>query len=362
MIYESLLKRIEDGRSGKNQGYSMGMPKLESVIDGVIRQNQTVVFSDSGSGKSSFMLYCYVYRPLMEHLDDDNYRVVMFSLEMNADMIFAKLLSTYLFETYGVELTVKDILSRRKGHILDDASYDLIKKSADWMKKMESHILIHDKAINAKSMYAVLYKDLEKYGTFSETTHRKTYQFNNPDLIYSVIIDHIGLVRPTDGRTLKQEVDETSAYLLTLRNICGISPVIVQQANREHGNIERRKQGMSGFSLTDTKNSGNPIEDAETVISLYNPNREKLRTYRGYDIATLGNNFRMISVLKSRYGDSDVEIGCNFFGGINIFKELPKACDIYNITKYTNYNYLLNKEDNQPKEEDKVTIKPTFKI
>jgi hypothetical protein len=53
MIYESLLKRIEDGRSGKNQGYSMGMPKLESVIDGVIRQNQTVVFSDSGSGKKN---------------------------------------------------------------------------------------------------------------------------------------------------------------------------------------------------------------------------------------------------------------------------------------------------------------------
>ena len=69
--------------------------------------------------------------------------------------------------------------------------------------------------------------------------------------MYLVIIDHISLVHPSPGKSLKQEIDEVSKYLLTLRNIAGISPIVIQQANREQGNIERRKQGMSGFTIND---------------------------------------------------------------------------------------------------------------
>jgi len=50
-------------------------------------------------------------------------------------------------------------------------------------------------------------------------------------------------------------------------------------------------------------------------------------------------------VLKNRYGDCDVEIGCNFFGAINMFHELPKPDEIYDYYRYTDANYLLEKED-----------------
>lgn len=51
MISENLLKQIDKGREGKNWGYSMGLPKLESVIDGVTQQTYTLIFSPSGTGK-----------------------------------------------------------------------------------------------------------------------------------------------------------------------------------------------------------------------------------------------------------------------------------------------------------------------
>ena len=35
MICENLLKEIELGREGKTQGYSMGLPKLEEIVDGI---------------------------------------------------------------------------------------------------------------------------------------------------------------------------------------------------------------------------------------------------------------------------------------------------------------------------------------
>ena len=42
-IAESLLKEIDIGREGRAQGYSMGLPKLESIIDGVTKRTMTVL-------------------------------------------------------------------------------------------------------------------------------------------------------------------------------------------------------------------------------------------------------------------------------------------------------------------------------
>ena len=50
-IAESLLKEIEIGREGRSQGYSMGLPKIESIIDGVTKRTMTVLASGTGQGK-----------------------------------------------------------------------------------------------------------------------------------------------------------------------------------------------------------------------------------------------------------------------------------------------------------------------
>ena len=106
-----------------------------------------------------------------------------------------------------------------------------------------------------------------------------------------------------------------------------------------------------------TKDSGGPVQDAEIVISMYNPNRDRLNSYRGYDISQLADKFRIISVLKSRYGDSDVEIGVNYFGWVNYWKEIPKPDDIYDYTKYQNPQYILKEIQNTENNIDTQDIK-----
>lgn len=349
-ITESLLHEIELGREGVNSGFTMGLPKLESIIDGVTRSTYTTVFSNSGAGKTNFVLFSYVFKPLQEHLDDDNFKVFYCSLEMNSSIIFGKLLSMYIFEKYGIQLSIKELLSRKRNYRLSDKNFELVKECESWLKKIESKIIVYDKSLNAKVLYKLLLDDLSTMGTFEELEKRKIYHPKNPKLIYVVVIDHISLCRPQPGNTLKQEIDEISSYLITLRNRCGISPVVVQQANREQGNIERRKQGVNNFTINDTKDSGGPVQDSEIVISIYNPNRDKLNSYRGYDVKKLGNTFRVISVLKSRYGEADVEIGVNFFGQCNWWAELPMPNDIYDYDKYLTPEYLI-KGDEKNKEE-----------
>lgn len=87
------------------------------------------------------------------------------------------------------------------------------------------------------------------------------------------------------------------------------------------------------------------MQDCNVMIAIYNPHRDGLKTYHKYNIELLKNNFRSIMVLKNRFGDCDVEVGVNFFGGINYFHEIPKPDEIFDYEKYTNPNYLLNLDD-----------------
>lgn len=341
MIADEIFKQIDAGRAGENHGYSMGLPKLEGIIDGVTKETYTLVLSNSGAGKSSFALYAYVYKPLMEHLDDDNYKVLFFALEMSEWSLYIKLLSIYIFEKYGIQLSFKEILSKKKEYILSDEHYEIVKECRPWIEKISKKLEVYDKHVNANTVYAILRKRLESMGRFQETDTQISYLPDNPNLIYTVIIDHIGLIRPRTGNTLKQEIDDLSAYLVTLREKCKISPVVVQQANREQGNIERFKQGKSAFTINDAKDSGNTVQDCNIMIALYNPHRDGLKTYKNYDIKALESNFRSIMCLKNRFGDCDVEVGVNFFGGINLFHELPAHDEIYDYARYTNPNYLL---------------------
>ena len=89
------------------------------------------------------------------------------------------------------------------------------------------------------------------------------------------------------------------------------------------------------------------------MLALYNPNRDSLKTYKKYNIEILENNFRSLMVLKNRYGDCDVEIGMNFFGGINTFAELPKPDEIYDYETYTDPTYLLQDNTNEKLDETK---------
>lgn len=344
MITESLITQIDRGREGKNQGYGMGLPKLEDVVDGVCKDTYTLLFADSGTGKSSIMLYSYVYVPLMEHINDDNFRVTLFSLEMKAEFILAKLLSTYIFEHYHVEISFKELLSRKKGYTLPPEYYEIVQDCIPWMKRVEEIVNIYDKNATAESIYAILMKELQERGTFEETGNRKIYIPDNPDMVHLVIVDHGGLLTPNNGRTKKQEIDLVSHFLVSLKNMSGISPIMIMQANRDQSSSARRQLGFFLPQKSDVKETNGPVEDAEIILAVYNPMNDHRATHNGYDLKQLSPYFRSIVVLKGRYGESNVEDSCLFYGHINKWSELPRPDEIYDYSKYQMPDWTINKD------------------
>ena len=104
------------------------------------------------------------------------------------------------------------------------------------------------------------------------------------------------------------------------------------------------------------KDSGSPSEDAEIVLSIYNPNKDHLATYRVYDIKQMGENFRSILCLKSRYGESNAADCCFFNGKVNVWQELPKPTEIYDYSKYSIDKKEEVKEDVTDNKKMKFTI------
>ena len=109
-IVEELYGSIEEGRKGKNKGLATGIAKMDSYTGGIQKGIYYLIFGTSGSGKTSLALYSYIYRPLKDYPDKD-FLIVYFSLEMSAKALMGKLLSHYIYETYGKVISYKTLMS-----------------------------------------------------------------------------------------------------------------------------------------------------------------------------------------------------------------------------------------------------------
>lgn len=345
---DRLFSLIERGKLGKNIGLDIGLPKLKKIIAGIQRSMYTVVAGSTGSGKTTFTLYAYIYRPLMAMLGDPKLKIIYYSLEMTGETLLAKLASIFMYEHFGREITFNTILSRDE--IISDEDYELVKQTREWLEKVQQHLIIYDKGLNCDGMYAHLKTYAEDNGVFTDGETEEVYVPNVEDQYTIVVIDHIGLMRKRTGQTKKDAIDMTSNYLIYFRNKCGYSPVVLMQVNRQSSSMDRRKGEMQELQLDDLKDSGTPSEDAEIVMALFNPYREKMTSYREYKIKILKEFFRSVLVLKNRYGEADKMVPLNFFGTVGYWRELPLPTEI----SLEDYDRYLTIDGVKSEKEDEV--------
>jgi replicative DNA helicase len=339
---KSLFSLIARGRDGKNKGLSMGLPLFEEIVDGVQRATYTCLAGGTGSGKTTFALYAYVYRILVDNmalgLDARRIKIIYYSLEMSAEILLAKLLSLHIYEQYGVEVSYKQIISKQD--IVDDELYELITGCEPWLEEICEHLIIYDKALGAGGLYANVMQFANENGTWEEDDHSMIYKPNDPDELVEIIIDHMGLLRKGEGRTKKEEMDLASQFLITFRNKCNYSPLALFQLNRQSSSMDRRNANFQEIQLDDIKDTSGPSEDAEIVIAIFNPHREKLANYKGYNIGVLKDKFRALQVLKHRLGEADKSVAVNFFGSIGYWRELPGPQEMRRMSDRETEKYL----------------------
>jgi len=180
-----LLQNIEDGKNGRNTGISTGMPTLDSVIFGIQRKYLYTIGADTSGGKTSFAVDVFIYN-LLKNAGNTKINILYYSFEMSSDILFAKLLSLYIFDEYGEIVTYEDILSLTK--TISKEHEELIKKATPWLLNLEKSVTIYDKALSPNGIYATCKEWLKRFGDFvSIDEHREEYIETDPEAGWHVL-------------------------------------------------------------------------------------------------------------------------------------------------------------------------------
>lgn len=334
-IVDELYLKIDEGREGNNMGLKTGLPKLDLYTGGFQKGIYKLVFGNSGAGKSSYVIYSDIYRTLKDYPEKDIIHVY-FSLEMSSSVLLSKILSLYVYEEFGVELSFMDLMSVKEK--LSDSDYMYIQKAREWLESIANKFIIFDKPLNADSFYGAMMEIFKANGTFSKTEdgRRTIYTPNNSEQIINIVLDHAGLCQVAKGRSKKEEIDLISSYCVRFREVCGASIDFIMQENRNASNIDRRKMDLSESTAEDIKDSGSPYNDCTQCIAVYYPLKHQIKTYRGYRVLDssdgldkgLGGAIRGLILLKNRFGNANKVFVSGFQGTIGRFVELPKPEEI----------------------------------
>lgn len=350
MPVKQLLNYIALGKQGRNIGISTGLPTIDSVIYGIQKKYLYTVGADTSGGKTSFAVTVFVYN-LLRNAGDRKVSILYYSFEMAANILFAKLLSLYIYDEYNEIVTYEDILSLTSP--ISDYHESLVKKATPWLLELQKSLTIYDKALSPNGIYATCKEWLKNFGYFDQVgEHKENYIENNPEEYKLSIIDHVGLISGPGSK--KEKIDLTVDYFIYFRNKCSLTGIFVQQLNRNSKSMDRKTNGYELIQLDDFKDTSGTTDASEVVIALYYPHREKIARCEGYPIQNvLKKRFRLCQILKNRYGQADINKGLTFYGEIGMFKELPRPDE---ITDYEPYLNLEVKAISKPQLLDKNII------
>lgn len=159
------------------------------------------------------------------------------------------------------------------------------------------------------------------------------FKEKDPKKITLVITDHIRKLKLERGFTLKQAIDKYSELTVEIRNLFKYSFLHICHINRAFGAVENIK--FAGDNLypqsENFKDSGNLSEDSDYIFTMMNPNDEKYRLEKHFDIQLkdsrkneLYPNLRTLHLVESRHCDFPQHFKLNMFGNIKTFKKFKE--------------------------------------
>jgi replicative DNA helicase len=332
--WKKLQEQIERGKQGLNTGIPFsGFTTLSDQIDNIQQARYDLIFAGTGVGKSAFIDSTYIYGAIDFLQQNPNYihklKIIYYSLEIPPEDQIAKHIARLIWKHHGILTTVKEIKSRGNSNIPKDVEI-LIEQYKDEMQEIQDKYITYRTSLNPDFLYKDIMSYAEKKGTIVRNEDGIILQYipKDPGLITLIVVDHFGLMDKGKYHSQKEAIDQASHYLVKFRNWFGFSPLAIFQSNRSNEGMDRRADDNWEPQISDIKDSGNPGQDANTILGIASPYNFKVDTYRGFDITRYKDRYRMLKICKNRDGTPGLVASFLFVGEIGSFYQLPKAEDI----------------------------------
>lgn len=379
MNFNEILGEIEQNRINHQDGYYncipfTGMERLERFIPGIEQDTYYLLTASSGVGKSKLARYLFIHNPykyLKENPDTDIIvDIKYFSLEESKKKVVLSEISRYMFTTYGISLSVKQLQSRGRYNTFDSDTLDKIRLAEDYVNDFLNTIDVIDSIRNPTGIYKYVrdfaltigkYYDVNdvpltpeehqqvKMGQGEAYKKVSYYKKNHPRHYVIILTDHISLLQPEEGETLWQTMSKySSKYCLHFRDKFGFIPVNVQQQASAKEAVEYNYRGKSideklEPSLDGLGDNKTTQRDANVVLGLFAPERYSIEKHNGYDMFAFKDRYRSMTILKDRDGISNKKLPLFFNGAADFFKELPRSDDAEGIQRVYAYMNELNR-------------------
>lgn len=282
-MMQSAIKHIEamGKRQGGMSGLGTGFTRLDDLTSGMQAGQMIVVAGRPGSGKTAFALNVACHVALREHKP-----VAIFSLEMTADELLLRLLSSEA-RVNGMDI--------RRGKLRPDDQTALSRAAAKFYSA-KGRIFINDSA------------DMT-----IQTLKASVRRLVKEKRVELVLVDYLQLLG-ADGRyeNRVQEVTQISKALKAIAKEMRIPVMVASQLNR---GVESR-QGSKTESLprlSDLRESGSIEQDADVVMLLHRKKKDP------DDMSPDPDNSAKLIVAKQRSGPTD-DIDLIFLGEFTRFE------------------------------------------
>lgn len=307
---------IKGGLIGKNEGIKTGVPAFDESFYGILKGKMYTIAAGSSTGKSTIVDSAFFLYPYFN--SDKRIKFIYFSFELSEIVKRTKWLNYVLAAQEGITIP-EDVVAGYGDTKMTTEQLELVERYIPVVDKIFEDIDFYQDTMNPTGIHSMLYEYAEKNGKFIKEDYEDKngkiqqkhvgYEPNDPDQRTIVIIDHIGLCSPERGlNDKKQIIDKASDYLKWFRNICGFSPVIIQQFNNNLQSINRDPRAQEYYTpqQIDLGGSSYTFQDSDVVIGGVNPGVFDIPTYLGYQIlgttakAGLGRSASFWYVMKNR--------------------------------------------------------------
>jgi len=335
MSYVKALEYIKSRLDNNITSYPISLEKLNGFLGGISEEEMYLLFGTTGSSKTKLAIKLFVI-DLIEYCFQNKDRdifIYYITLELSAVEIYLNIFCHLLHKKTGKYYSIgyfKNKMTKRK---LDLTIFEEFKLVEDWLKVLDDKVMILDHLRTPTQIYEGLKKQLDTvHGKLEKDGLRVVYKKNNPKKLIGIIIDTINAFK-NEKQMSKYETLELwcSNYCkqeLKMLYKCFI--LNLQQADKQStstmfSNKGERVEEKFIPTVENLQHNKSTSDSHTCVISIFNPSRHKIGIFEKYDINTIGNNFRWLTILKSSHSEENVSTAIYIDNAHLITEELESA-------------------------------------
>lgn len=350
--FENTLKFIENGKKGRNKGFSYSINELNRFVK-IWEGRYYLIFALSGVGKSKFVYHQHIFNVIDQQINHnivENLQIDLYSLEISPTIVTGIMMIYYLQEYKNIITDTNQLFSYDKeiyGNLYKAIHSPELK---EYMSKVNNYLNIYT-SLTFPQLKTNIEKSLAEKGTITKdkngyiTNYESTYK----QKLYQIIIDHISLSSNIGSKTKYESIGVYSKYLFAMRNITGITPVMIQQVNPDRS---RKPEDTVSPSHEDLRDNKETFNDCDIGLAIGSPFKHKIRDWKGYKIYPTTNygeglqdRFRFVDIRKNRYGNgANQAIPTLFIGETSSYNNLAKP-DNLTQTEYLKINNIKKTYD-----------------